>query len=177
MIKKFGVTYVPTEDRLLLQLCLVDHAEYNLWLTRRVVEKTLIVLATTMDEVSVSRVNAAPTRPNVQAPYFQAKRKPEIAHDLEDTPPASAPRSILGALPVLVTSLHITLGSKLSEIKMGLVTNQTLTMQLNGEMLAQLRNLLLKVSAEINWMFSPKPDTYPLVEDGGLSKGAPRTVH
>lgn len=177
MIKKFSVTYVPIEDRLLLQLCLLDNADYNLWLTRSVVEKTLIALATSMDEPSISRVNAVPTRPNVQLPFSQPKRMPEIAHDLVNAPRASAPRSILGAQPVLVRSLHITLGPKVSEIKMGLVTNQTLTMQLNDDMLAQLRNLLLKVSAQINWMFSSTLDTAPSIEDGNVSKGAPRTVH
>lgn len=177
MIKKFSVTYVPIEDRLLLQLSLLDNADYSLWLTRSVVEKTLIALATTMDAASVSRVNAVPTKPNLQAPSSQSKRAPEIMHDATDAPPALAARSILGAQPVLVTSLHITLGAKVSEVKMELVTNQTLTMQLNGDMLAQLRNLLLKVSAQINWTFSSTPQTYPSIEDGDVSKGASRTVH
>ncbi len=177
MIKKFSVTYVPIEDRLLLQLSLLDNADYSLWLTRSVVEKTLIALATKMEVPSVSRVNAVPTKSNLQVPSSQSKRAPHIMDDAAAAPPALAARSILGAQPVLVTSLHITLGAKVSEVKMGLVTNQTLTMQLNGDMLAQLANLLLKVSAQINWTFSSTPHTYLSIEDGDISKGAPRTVH
>lgn len=150
-IQQFNVTYVPSEDRLLLRFNTRDSSEYRLWLTRKM---TLEMLqdATKMCVDQIHSESPSSTMPEY-AKTIDAFHQEALKQQVNlKTPYQSANKLPLGSDPLLVVEFAIT---KINEENINLCFKLSIRKKMDLvqpiSMLNRLRLLLEQIVAKAEW--------------------------
>lgn len=144
-ITQFNATYVPDEDRVMFRFNTNQSQEYRLWFSRVVVRNLLRVL----DQGSVAVL--AREHPVEQAKAIAEFKQQAKAANPQFTTFVPATQFPLGADPVLVTNVKLTLHEGHTALELSLKKGQVLTMRLSEDMLGQMRLLLQTIEQRAEW--------------------------
>jgi hypothetical protein len=144
-ITQFNATYVAEEDRVLFRFNTSQSQEYRLWLTRAVVRSILALGA--QASVAVLAREHPPEQAKAIA-EFKQQAKVEQAQFTTFVPATNFP---LGAEPILIQHARIQLMDKATALELVMPKGQLLTMNLNEDMIAQLRLLLQTIAQRAQW--------------------------
>jgi hypothetical protein len=144
-ITQFNATYVQEEDRVMFRFNTSASQEYRLWFTRLVVRDLLRLI----DEGSVA-VQA------LEHPVEQAKAIAEFKQQVKAANPqfttfTPATQFPLGADPVLVHGMRLTVKPDHTALELLIPKGQVLTMRLTEDMLGQVRLLLQTIVQRAEW--------------------------
>lgn len=144
-ITQFNATYTVEEDRVLFRFNTHQSQEYRLWLTRLVVRDVLAL----GQQASVA-VLAREHRPEQAKAIdeFKQQAKVQTAKFSTFVPATHFP---LGAEPLLVHKVSVTLEKEATALELLLPKGQVLTLRLNEDMMGQLRLLLQTIEQRANW--------------------------
>ncbi|CAG1023195.1 hypothetical protein DOJK_02156 [Patescibacteria group bacterium] len=147
-IQQLNVTYVPTEDRLLLKIGMANQSELSVWLTYRVTKKMSQVLEQT--PVSIS------TDERVNTPYNQQLEqqfvKQEKSQKLNFSDDYQKRESLNQGELFLVVDCRIVEGSN-GRLVLDLICSnkKVVNVGLNDELLLGLANMLQKACLSADW--------------------------
>ena len=144
-ITQFNATYVAEEDRVLFRFNTSQSQEYRLWFTRAVVRSILALGA--QASVAVLAREHPPEQAKAIA-EFKQQAKVEQAQFTTFVPATNFP---LGAEPILIQQARIQLMDKATALELVMPKGQLLTMNLNEDMIAQLRLLLQTIAQRAQW--------------------------
>jgi hypothetical protein len=144
-ITQFNATYSPEEDRVLFRFNTAQSQEYRLWLTRLVVRDLLSLGA----QASVAVL--AREHPPEQAKAIAEFKQQVKVQEAKFTTFVPATQFPLGAEPLLVSKVRLTLEAQLTALEMQLPKGQLLTLRLTEEMIGQLRLLLQTIEQRAQW--------------------------
>jgi hypothetical protein len=144
-ITQFNATYVAEEDRVLFRFNTSQSHEYRLWFTRAVVRSILALGA--QASVAVLAREHPPEQAKAIA-EFKQQAKVEQAQFTTFVPATNFP---LGAEPILIQQARIQLMDKATALELVMPKGQLLTMNLNEDMIAQLRLLLQTIAQRAQW--------------------------
>jgi ribosomal protein L10 len=147
-ITQFNATYVKEEDRVLFRFNTSESLEYRLWLTRQVVADLLRVIVKGSVEV------VAREHPVEHAKAIVEFKQQAKAANPQFTTFVPATKYPLGAEPVLVHSLRLTMQTNHLSLEMMIPKGQVLTMRLTEDMLSQMRLLLQTIEQRADWGLS-----------------------
>jgi hypothetical protein len=144
-ITQFNATYVQEEDRVMFRFNTSASQEYRLWFTRLVVRDLLRLI----DQGSVQVLAR-------EHPVEQAKAIAEFKHQAKAANPqfttfVPATQFPLGADPVLVNGMRLTVQPDHTALELLIPKGQVLTMRLTEDMLGQVRLLLQTIQQRAEW--------------------------
>ena len=144
-ITQFNATYVAEEDRVLFRFNTSQSQEYRLWFTRGVVRSILALGA----QASVAVL--AREHPPEQAKAIAEFKQQAKAEQVQFTTFVPATNFPLGTEPILIQQARIKLMDQATALELVMPKGQLLTMNLNEEMIAQLRLLLQTIAQRAQW--------------------------
>ena len=144
-ITQFNATYVQEEDRVMFRFNTSASQEYRLWFTRLVVRDLLRLI----DQGSVAVL--AREHPVEQAKAIVEFKQQAKAANPQFTTFTPATQFPLGADPVLVHGMRLTVQPDHTALELLMPKGQVLTMRLSEEMLSQMRLLLQTIEQRAAW--------------------------
>jgi hypothetical protein len=144
-ITQFNATYVQEEDRVMFRFNTSASQEYRLWFTRLVVRDLLRLI----DQGSVQVL--AREHPVEQAKAIAEFKQQAKAANPQFTTFVPATQFPLGADPVLVHGMRMTVQPDHTALELLIPKGQVLTMRLTEDMLGQVRLLLQTIEKRAEW--------------------------
>ena len=144
-ITQFNATYVQEEDRVMFRFNTSASQEYRLWFTRLVVRDLLRLI----DQGSVQVL--AREHPVEQAKAIAEFKQQAKAANPQFTTFVPATQFPLGADPVLVHGMRLTVQPDHTALELLIPKGQVLTMRLTEDMLGQVRLLLQTIEKRAGW--------------------------
>ncbi len=171
-ITQFNATYVAEEDRVLFRFNTSESQEYRLWFTRAVVRSILTLGA--QASVAVLARQHPPEQAKAIAEFKQQTKEAQ-AQFTTFVPASNFP---LGTEPRLIQQARIKLMDKATALELVMPKGQLLTMNLNEDMIAQLRLLLQTIAQRAQWGLDgpvgassePEPKPSPDLTPGSSGK-------
>ena len=150
-IQQLNVTYIPTEDRLLLKIGIANQSELSVWLTYRVTKR----IARLLQQMQISVTTDA----RINTPYSQALeqrfaqeellKKIDFSKDYEERQSLNQ-----GQLFLVIDCLFIESDAGQRKLELICANKQTVSVALNDELLLGLTNLLQQASQQATWDFA-----------------------
>ena len=156
-ITQFNASYVVDEDRVLFRFNTSTSQEYRLWLTRVMVRELLALGA----QAAVAREHASEHAQEIAD--FKQHTQAQATQFTSFVPATQFP---LGADPVLVKRVQITMDKQTMALQLELQRGKVLTLQLTEEMVVKLRVLLEAIGRKAAWALERATDS-----------AGPRVVH
>jgi hypothetical protein len=155
-IQQLNITYVSTEDRLLLKIGMTNQTELSVWLTYRVTKK----LAQLLQQLPINIT--ADERINI--PYNDALEqqfaKQEMLQKLNFSSNYEQRQSLNQGQLFLVTDCRLPEKNNQPRVlELICSNNQTLNLALNDELLLGLANMLKQASQQAEWLFMVSEQT------------------
>lgn len=144
-ITQFNATYVQEEDRVMFRFNTSESHEYRLWFTRLVVRDLLRLI----DQGSVQVL--AREHPVEQAKAIAEFKQQAKAANPQFTTFVPATQFPLGAEPVLVHGMRMTVQTDHTALELLIPKGQVLTVRLTEDMLGQVRLLLQTIEQRAEW--------------------------
>lgn len=144
-ITQFNATYVAEEDRVLFRFNTSQSQEYRLWLPRAVV-RSILALGAKASMAVLARGHQSEQAKAVEE--FKQQAKVAQAQFTTFVPATHFP---LGTEPLLIQQARIKLMDKSTALELVMPKGQLLTMNLNEDMMAQLRLLLQTIAQRAQW--------------------------
>lgn len=167
-IKQLNATYDALEDRILFRVTSTLGQEYRLWLTRAVTGQ--IIALAQVGEVKVLEQQ----HPQEQAAAIASFKQQALEETTQFTDEfESAPELPMGQAPVLVAGFNLTLKGREAATALVLANHQTLTLNIDAEMLSKFKLLLQRIAAHANW--GAMPQQAPLAADQDPQAGTAST--
>lgn len=147
-IQQLNISYMPTEDRLLLKIGMSNQTELSVWLTYRVTRTLAKVLQTVPVKV--------PADERVNTPYNQALEqqfaKQEISQKLNFSSDYEQRSSLnKGQLFLVVDCVLTENDSQQQVLNLVCANRQTVSLALNNELLLGLTNMLKQAGNQAEW--------------------------
>ena len=149
-IQQLNVTYVPTEDRLLLKIGMANQTELSVWLTYRVTKK----LAQLLQQMPIHIT----TDERINTPYNDALEqqfsKQEMLQKLNFSTDYEQRQSLNQGQLFLVSDCRLLEQHNQQRVlELICLNNRTLSVALNNELLLGLANMLKLASQQAEWLF------------------------
>lgn len=158
-ITQFNATYVQEEDRVMFRFNTSASQEYRLWFTRLVVRDLLRLI----DQGSVQVL--AREHPVEQAKAIAEFKQQAKAANPQFTTFVPATQFPLGADPVLVHGMRLTVQPEHTALELLIPKGQVLTMRLTEDMLGQVRLLLQTIEQRAQWGLTTPAEPQALAGD------------
>jgi len=147
-LRQFNATYVAQEDRVLFRMTTNAGEEYRLWLSRaRVIEFLNLGEKVATLKLVKDHDDLLPQQAQAVAEFNQQTAK-ENANFTQFEPAVRLP---LGAEPLLVQSVQMTIQDQVLVLQLEMSAGRVLTLRLTDGMVSQLRVLLENISEKAGW--------------------------
>ena len=162
-ITQFNATYVQEEDRVMFRFNTSESHEYRLWFTRLVVRDLLRLI----DQGRVQVL--AREHPVEQAKAIAEFKQQAKAANPQFTTFVPATQFPLGADPLLVHGMRLTVQPEHTALELLIPKGQVLTMRLTEDMLGQVRLLLQTIEQRAQWGLTTPAEPQALAGDTPVS--------
>jgi hypothetical protein len=148
-INQLNLSYVATEDRVLLRLNTQEQSEFRLWITRNLARGLLEVIEQTSPHMAVERAHHIGLAPE-ESRRLALARRTESA-DFATPYSEKAESYPLGETPRLITQMQLKLTGDHTTLHLNLDRNMKLELNLDQGMFMALARMLIELLDTVDW--------------------------